>query len=59
MSVFVRLASIILLYSALACEAAESAGGERIGSRRASQREIDPAGIERLERAELFGDDQR
>ena len=32
MSVFVRLASIILLYSALACEAAETAGGRWEGS---------------------------
>ena len=32
MSVFVRLASIILLYSALACEAAEIAGGRWEGS---------------------------
>ena len=32
MSVFVRLASIILLYSALVCEAAETAGGRWEGS---------------------------
>ena len=32
MRVFVRLASIILLYSALACEAAEMAGGRWEGS---------------------------
>ena len=31
----------------------------RVGSRRASQRQIDAAGKERLERAELLGDDER
>ena len=32
MSIFLRLASIILLYSALVCEAAEMAGGRWEGS---------------------------
>ena len=38
---------------------AEGAGGELIAPRRATQTEIDAARIKRLERAELFGDDER
>ena len=34
-------------------------GGGRVGARGASETEIDAAGVERLERAELLGDDER
>jgi hypothetical protein len=45
--------------TAAAERTAESAGRELIAPGRATQTEIDAAGIERLERAELFGDDER
>ena len=39
--------------------AAERVGGRRVGPGRAPEPEVDPPGVERVERAELLGDDQR
>ncbi len=39
--------------------AAQRAQGQLVRPRRAAEAEVDPAGIERLQRAELLGDDQR
>ena len=39
--------------------ATQRAGSGLVGARRAAETEIDPAGIERGERAELLGDDER
>ena len=38
---------------------AQRAGRDLVGARRPAETEIDPAGIQRLERAELLGDDER
>ena len=39
--------------------ATQRAGGRLVGARRAAEAEVDPAGIERRERPELFGDHER
>ena len=43
----------------LAGVAAQGGGGDPVGARRAAEAEVDAAGMERLERAELFGHGER